>query len=300
MKKLHVVCAGTSEGSVNHGCETAPEVLLESGLRDALVGDDWALKISEVSAVGEDKNYEELGLRNATTLLPWLQELYRQLAGNTSYDEKTLVLGGDHSIGAVSLLATKQRYPDAVCVYVDAHPDAHTLESSETRNIHGLPLRIAAGDTLTKLFSGPYYAPSEIFLVGIKDIDIEEAHWLAEQKITHASMDGILEQGIGTVMQQVATWAGDRPVHVSYDIDAIDAQFAPGTGIQNAGGLTYREAEYIARKLGSLNPVAVDMVEVNPTRDVEGKTVRLAQELTMKLLGGEWNSYQDYLRSDAL
>lgn len=272
---------------------------MESGLRDALVGDDWALKISEVSAVGEDKNYEELGLRNATTLLPWLQELYRQLAGNTSYDEKTLVLGGDHSIGAVSLLATKQRYPDAVCVYVDAHPDAHTLESSETRNIHGLPLRIAAGDTLTKLFPGPYYAPSEIFLVGIKDIDIEEAHWLAEQKIAHASMDGILEQGIGAVMQQVATWAGDRPVHVSYDIDAIDAQFAPGTGIQNAGGLTYREAEYIARKLGSLNPVAVDMVEVNPTRDVEGKTVRLAQELTMKLLGGEWNSYQDYLRSDA-
>lgn len=283
---------------MNHGCETAPEVLLELGLRDKFLQAGWDLKFSDVPAMPEDRNYEDLDLRNAATLLPWLQELYRQISDGTSYDEKTLVLGGDHSIGAVSLLATKQRYPDAVCVYVDAHPDAHTLESTQTRNIHGLPLRIAAGDTLAKFFPGPYYAPSEIFLVGIKDIDGAEADWLSEQKITHATMDTILEQGIGAVMQRVAAWAGDRPVHVSYDIDAIDAQFAPGTGIQNAGGLTYREAEYIARKLALLQPVAVDMVEVNPVRDVDGKTVRLAQELIIKLLGGEWSSYQDYLHAD--
>lgn len=298
MKKLHIVSAGTAEGSVNYGCETAPEVLLQSGLQERLLQDAWKLKLSSVTAVAEDNNYEDLGLRNATTLIPWLQELYRQLASNTSYDEKALVLGGDHSIGAVSLLATKQRYPDAICVYVDAHPDAHTLESSQTRNIHGLPLRIAAGQTLAKYFPGPYYAPSEIYLVGIKDIDTEEANWLADQNIRHATMDTILEQGIGEVMQQVREWIGDRPLHVSYDIDAIDATFAPGTGILNAGGLTYREAEYLARKLGALNPVAVDMVEVNPLRDEAGKTVRLAQELIVKLLGGEWNSYQDYLHSD--
>lgn len=298
MKKLHVVCAGTSEGSVNHGCETAPEVLLQSGLRDKLIQDGWSLKISDFSVAAKNTNYEDLGLRNATTLLPWLQDLYRQLIDNASYDEVVLVLGGDHSIGAASLLATKRCHPDAVCVYVDAHPDAHTLESSQTRNIHGLPLRIATGGTLSQLFSGPYYAPEEICLVGIKDIDAAEADWLMHHKITHATMDTILEQGIGTVMRQVSNWANGRPVHISYDIDAIDAIYAPGTGIQNAGGLTYREAEYIARKLGVLNLVAVDMVEVNPVRDVDGKTVRLAQELIVKLLGGEWNSYLDYLHSD--
>jgi arginase len=298
MKKLHIVSAGTSEGSVNHGCETAPEVLLQSGLHERLVQDAWKIKLSNIAAVAEDNNYDDLGLRNAASLIPWLQELYRQLVLNTSYDEKALVLGGDHSIGAVSLLATKQQYPDAVCVYVDAHPDAHSLESSQTRNIHGLPLRIAAGQTLAKYFPGPYYAPSEIYLVGIKDIDPAEARWLEEQKISHATMDTILEQGIGTVMHRVSEWVGDRPLHVSYDIDAIDAAFAPGTGILNAGGLNYREAEYLARKLGTLNPVAVDMVEVNPLRDEAGKTVRLAQELIVKLLGGEWNSYQDYLHSE--
>lgn len=299
MKKLHVVCAGTSEGSVNHGCETAPEVILQSGLQAMLVQAGWNLKISQMMGVGEDANYEDLGLRNATSLIPWLQELYRQLSANTSYDEHALVLGGDHSIGAVSLLATKQRYPDAVCVYIDAHPDAHTLESSETRNIHGLPLRIAAGQTLTKLFPGPYYSASEIYLVGIKDIDPAEEDWLVDQKIAHRTMDNIVEQGIGAVMRDVLHWAGARPVHVSYDIDAIDAFYAPGTGIQNMGGLTYREAEYVARKLSTLNPVTVDMVEVNPLRDEDGRTVHLAQELIMKLLGREWSAYHEYLHSDA-
>lgn len=297
MKKLHLVCAGTSDGSVNFGCETAPRALLDFGLADKLHGVGWSTRISEVVAVASNDNYADLGLRNAKDLIPWLHELYRQLVA-TSYDETALVLGGDHSIAAVSLLATKQRHRDAVCVYVDAHPDAHTLESSQTRNFHGLPLRVAAGQTLSKLFGGPYYDPSEVYLVGIKDIDPAEAVWLDEHGIAHATMDDIVEHGVGEVMGDVAAWAQGRPVHVSYDIDAIDAQYAPGTGIQNIGGLTYREATYIARRLASLHPVALDLVEVNPFKDEHGKTLRLAQELILTILGGRWDSYQEYLSSN--
>jgi arginase len=294
MNKLHLVCAGTSDGSVNFGCESAPRALLHAGLGDKLTGGGWDVRISEVSVVASNDNYADLGLRNAEELIPWLHELYRQLSG-TSYDEAALAIGGDHSIAAVSLLATKQRYKDAVCVYVDAHPDAHTLESSQTRNFHGLPLRVAAGQTLTSVFGGPYFDPAEIFLVGIKDVDSAEAAWLEDQNITRVTMDDIIERGIGEVMGDVIKWVRGRPVHISYDIDAVDAMYAPGTGIQNVGGLTYREATYIARQLGALCPVAVDLVEVNPLKDENGKTVRLAQELVLAMLGGRWDTYQEYL-----
>ena len=297
MKKLNIICAGTSEGSANYGCETAPEIILQSGLETMLNRADWELKVSHVPAVDEDGRYHDIPLHNATTLIPWLRELYRQIGATTSYDERVLVLGGDHSIGASSLLATKQRYPDAVCIYIDAHPDAHTTETTQTNNLHGLPLRIATGQTLTKEFVGPYYKPQEVFLVGIKDIDLAEAQWLKEHNIAHRTMDDNIEQGIGTIMREVIKWVGDRPVHISFDIDSIDAMFAPGTGIQNMGGFTYREAEYIARKLSTLEPVAIDMVEVNPLRDLDGKTVLLAQELSMKLLGEEWSAYHNYLHS---
>lgn len=299
MKKLHLVCAGTSKGSMNFGSEFAPRALLDIGLAQKLDDFGWNVRISEVLEVAKNDNYTDLGLRNAKELIPWLHELYRQLL-NTSYDENALVLGGDHSVAAVSLLATKQRYKDAVCIYIDAHPDAHTLESSQTQNFHGLPLRVAAGQTLSRLFSGPYFDTSEIYLVGIKDIDPAEAIWLEEHDIAHATMEDIIEQGIGEVMKHVLSWVRGRPVHVSYDIDAIDVLYAPATGIQNIGGLTYREATYIARQIAKLHPAVMDLVEVNPLKDEDGRTLRLAQELILTVLGGRWGDYQEYLSSNRL
>lgn len=292
---VHIISAGTALGSFNQGTEMAPEVILQTGLMDELQRLGWATRVSEVESKSTQyKGFFVGGLRNADTLLPWLKALYAQ-ARATGPDEIQLVLGGDHSIGAPSLLATKRHYPDAVCVYVDAHPDAHSVESTETGNIHGLPVRIAAGETLREHFAGPYFRADEICMVAIKDVDRAEWVWLREQGIRYFGMDAILEQGIGKVMREVAEWAQGRPVHVSYDIDAIDVQYAPGTGIQNFGGLTYREAEYIARKLGGLRPVGVDMVEVNPSRDQDGRTIELAIELIVKLLGEDWSHYRRYL-----
>lgn len=296
MKKLHLVTADTSLGSVNYGTELAPQAMLKAGLESLLAEAGYRVRVADPVGHLSVRGVPHAKLRNAELLLPWLKELQLRLMG-TDLDEVQLTLGGDHSVGAPSMLATKRRHENAVVVYVDAHPDAHTLETTQTGNIHGLPTRIAAGQTLEQVFSGPYYQTSEICMVGIKDIDEAEQAWLERHGVMYFHMDEVLEKGIGSVMNRVVAWVGDRPMHVSYDIDAIDAQFAPGTGILNHGGLSYREADYVARRLGALDPVSIDLVEVNPQRDIDGRTLELALELILKLLGARWSPYERYLHT---
>lgn len=296
MKKLHLVTADTSLGSVNYGTELAPQAMLKAGLESLLVEAGYRVRLADAVRHTRSSGTPHAKLRNAEHLLPWLKELQVRLM-STDPDEVQLTLGGDHSIGAPSMLATKRRHPEAVVVYVDAHPDAHALETTQTGNIHGLPIRIAAGQTLEQVFSGPYFQTSEICMVGIKDIDEAEQTWLDQHGVRYFHMDNVLEEGIGSVMNQVAEWVGTRPMHVSYDIDAIDVQFAPGTGIRNHGGLSYREADYVARRLGALKPVSIDLVEVNPQRDIGGRTLELAMELILKLLGARWSPYERYLHA---
>ncbi len=293
---LKLIQAGTSLGTLsNHGTELAPMAILNGGLTDALAGNKIDFEILEPIADHEPTHELKQNLYNLDALVEFNQALYHQLVSEVSPRGRAVVLGGDHSIGIGSLFASKALWPEACVVYIDAHPDCSSPADSLSGYIHGMPLSTAMGDALYGRFEHRKYAYEDVFIIGVKDIDEAEYRYLTRHKIRYITMDEITERGIAAVTGEVVDKIGHRPVHVSLDIDSIDGQFAPGTGIVNHGGLNYREISYLTRRLAGLQVRAIDLVEVNPSRDIDGKTVDLGVELIMSLLGGNWSSYDKYM-----
>ncbi|HEV2260962.1 MAG TPA: arginase [Candidatus Rubrimentiphilum sp.] len=192
-----------------------------------------------------------------------------------------IVLGGDHSIaiGTLDGLQRARGYP-AGLVWVDAHADINSPKSSHSGNVHGMPLWFA----LQRGFADP----ARTVQIGLRDLDVEEKENLRASGITTFTMSDVDRLGMTHVMEQAIgiAGAGNRELHVSFDLDAIDPREAPGTGTPVKGGLSYREAhlamEMLAesRRLGS-----IEMVEINPILDTRNQTAALAVGLIGSALG---------------
>jgi arginase len=215
-----------------------------------------------------------------------------------------LTLGGDHSIAigtiAGSAKATRERIGREIAViWVDAHADINTPETSDSGNIHGMPVAFVTG--LAKESREEYFgwikdahllSVKKLVYIGLRDVDAGEKRILRENGVKAFSMHDIDRHGIGRVMDMALAHIGaDTPIHLSFDVDALDPMWAPSTGTPVRGGLTLREGDYICEcvhETGSL--VAVDLVEVNPRladdKDVGAhETVRAGCSLVRCALG---------------
>lgn len=203
-----------------------------------------------------------------------------------------LVLGGDHSLAIGSVRGVGEFfYPKKIgLVWVDAHADLNTPETTETANVHGMPLSVLMGDGHPRLVADGKFNldPSNIALLGIRTLDPEEAKICLNCGIRYFTMREIDERGLAKIMREAIAVAtkGTEAVHVSFDLDAIDPTHAPGVSTPVMGGLTYREAHLALEMLYESDKVcSLDLVELNPRRDVANKTARLGVELVQSLLG---------------
>lgn len=207
-----------------------------------------------------------------------------------------LVLGGDHSIGAGSAAgvarAFRARGERIGCIWLDAHGDLNTPESTASGNVHGMPVAhlLGHGDpALVNLCGGgPALDPRHTVLVGIRDLDAPERRHAKAWGVTVFTMREIDERGLRAVMQDALTIAGTGTggVHLSCDLDWVDPADAPGVGTPVRGGATYREAHLameIIADSGKL--VSMDLVEVNPVLDDHNRTAELGVGLTASAFG---------------
>jgi arginase len=205
---------------------------------------------------------------------------------------RPLVLGGDHAIamGTLAGLAAAAGQPGGV-IWIDAHGDLNTPETSPSGNVHGMPLAAALGrssawfahDRLTL----PAIDPSRVALVGIRSLDPAERAFLREADIRVFTMSDIDRIGIEHAMREALDRvAGPGFVHVSLDLDSLDPEVAPGVGTPVRGGLSYREA-HLALELVAESGLAgsLEVVEVNPILDRENATAELAVELAASAFG---------------
>lgn len=190
----------------------------------------------------------------------------------------TLTLGGDHSIaiGTISgtAKATRERLGREIAViWVDAHADINTPESSDSGNIHGMPVAFLTGlakgdsdDTFGWVKEEHQLNIKKLVYIGLRDVDVGEKKILREHGVKAFSMFDVDRYGIGRVMEMALAHIGaDTPIHLSFDIDALDPTWAPSTGTPVRGGLTLREGDYICECIHQTgNLIAVDLVEVNP------------------------------------
>jgi arginase len=207
-----------------------------------------------------------------------------------------VVLGGDHSVamGTIAGLSRhfRARGEKLGLIWFDAHADANTAETSPSGNIHGMPFAVALGYGDSRLVSlagpAPMVEASRAALVGIRDVDPAERETVKGSGVGAFTMRDIDERGMRSVMEEAIKRAttGTAGVHVSFDLDGIDPDFAPGVGTPSPGGLSYREAHLAMEMLADTGKVlSAELVEVNPILDQRNGTATLAVELLCSLLG---------------
>jgi arginase len=209
-----------------------------------------------------------------------------------------LLLGGDHSIGIGSLAGVLRNRPDTGILWIDAHADINIPEISESGNMHGMPVGLlmeGVAPDFSKLpgfewlIDGPRLKPDQIVYVALRDVDSKERDIIRKLGITCFTMHDIDHYGIGQVMdmalEHLLKEDPNRPLHMSYDIDAVDPVLAPATGTTVRGGLTFREAHFVAEAVAmSGNLASADIVELNPTLS-DGQGAKETVDLGLQIVG---------------
>jgi arginase len=224
-------------------------------------------------------------------------ELLGERVGQALADGKMpLVLGGDHSIAVGSMAGISRFFRESGrkigLLWIDAHADMNTPQSSPSGNVHGMPLACCAGvgpDELTGMFGfSPKAVPANIALVGIRDVDRLEAETVRSTGVRAFTMREIDERGMRTVIDEAISIVtqGTAGFHLSLDMDFVDPQYAPGVGTPVRGGATYREAHLAMEVIcDSARMVSMEVVEVNPVIDEVNRTADLAVELILSAMG---------------
>ncbi|KAM0699964.1 hypothetical protein Q7P36_000175 [Cladosporium allicinum] len=303
---LGIVAVGFSGGQCKSGVDAAPMALIESGLADQLRDD------LEYNIHFDDKvhSYDELmpssdpphrNMLKPRAVSAVTEALSKQVYDHAKEGRFVLTLGGDHSIAIGTISGTAKAIRERLgremaVIWVDAHADINTPETSDSGNIHGMPVAFLTGLASDKpdapfgwLKDEHRVSVKKLVYIGLRDVDRGEKKILRENGIKAFSMHDIDRHGIGKVMDMALGWIGsDTPIHLSFDIDALDPRFAPSTGTAVRGGLTLREGDFIAEcvhETGSL--VALDLVEVNPSLEEAGaaETVRSGVSIVRCALG---------------
>lgn len=220
------------------------------------------------------------------------EELATTVSTALENDYFPLILGGDHSIALGSISGVASVHKDIGVIWIDAHGDFNTEETTPTGNIHGMILAALAGEGDQRLTHvkgwGPKINSQTLVIVGARDIDEGEKALLRANNVHVFTMSEIDYRGISDVMKEALSVAGqyNNGVHLSLDMDSLDPRYAPGVGTPVPGGLTYREAHLAMEMVADANRlVSMDVVEVNPILDRENATASLAVELVLSALG---------------
>ncbi|WP_034345541.1 arginase [Deinococcus misasensis] len=200
-----------------------------------------------------------------------------------------ICMGGDHSVsmGTVAGCARGER---TGLIWVDAHTDFNTPETSPTGNIHGMPVAHLCGIGHEKLLSiaGEWnIRPEDIVMIGIRSVDTEERRLIKEHGVKVYTMRDVDEKGISRIASETLQKLGHlKRIHVSFDADGLDPTLAPGVGTPVEGGLTYREAHLLMELFADSGKItSMDIVEVNPILDDKNRTAQVMVEMAGSLLG---------------
>ena len=242
----------------------------------------------------ETKTAKHTSLLYAEEIIKVCETLARKVEKVVAAGDFPLVMGGDHIIamGTVGGVARGNSGGRTGVIWVDAHADFNTTDTSPTGNIHGMPLASICGlgdGRLTNIGEvNPKVRPENVVIVGLRDVDPEEAQLLKKAGVTTFTMREIDERGMRRVMEDALDIAcsGVSHLHVSFDADSLDPDEAPGVGTPVPGGLTYREA-HLAMEMFAEIPhfKSLEIVELNPLMDTGNVTGELMVGLACSALG---------------
>ncbi|HJS59536.1 MAG TPA: arginase [Vicinamibacteria bacterium] len=246
--------------------------------------------------IQETRNPGDPRLKYLKEIKETCEALRETVKGVLDAGRMPVVLGGDHSVAMGTLAGLSRHHRDRKqkigLVWFDAHADCNTAETSPSGNIHGMPLAVALGLGAPELVGlggdGPMVDGARAAAVGLRDVDQAERANVRAAGLGAFTMRDIDERGMRTVMEEAIKRAstGTAGIHVSFDLDAMDPDYAPGVGTPCPGGLSFREAHLAMEMLADTGKViSAELVEANPILDHRNGTAKLGVELLCSLLG---------------
>ncbi len=298
MKPVHIIGVPLDLGAGRRGVDMGPSALRIAGLGEQLaaLGRTVVDKGNLPSPIPETKRPADKRKKYIRDIAKVCTKLYDLSLKSLDAGALPLVLGGDHSLAAGSVAASAawlQRTASRPLglIWVDAHGDMNTPETTTSGNVHGMPLAALLGNEpgeLASIGAWPSVLATHTVLLGIRNLDEREKEQIRASGVHVFTMKDIDRDGIAVVAERAIALAsnGTGGLHVSFDMDVCDPAIAPGVGTPVKGGLDYREAHMVMEIVAdSRQLIALDMVEVNPPLDVRNTTAEFATELALSALG---------------
>ncbi len=299
MKTVHVIGVPLDLGAGRRGVDMGPSAFRIAGVADKLTA--LGVRVTDkgdiATPIAERRPPRDPRKKYIQDIARVCQKLFQTSFASLSENALPLVVGGDHSLGAGSVAATsawaRATHDKPIgLLWVDAHGDMNTPETSPSGNVHGMPLAALLGGEPAELahFAGEGIAidPAHTVLVGVRNLDEREKEAVRKSGVHVFTMKDIDRQGVASIAEQAVGIAGNGTagIHVSFDMDVCDPSIAPGVGTPVRGGFDYREAHMLMELVADSGLLrALDIVEINPTLDLRNATAQLGVELVQSALG---------------
>lgn len=293
MRNIRIFGVPMDLGQRRRGVDMGPSALRYAGLEEALresghtVHDSGNLPVP----LPEHAPPEDSQARHLHSIANVCRDVYTKALDTLEHHETAIFLGGDHSISIGTVSAMKIHGEDIGVIWVDAHGDFNTPDTTPSGNVHGMALAALLGRGPSELTDigrpGAKLKPSEVVLLGVRDLDAGEKVALRESGILVITMRDIDEMGMAAAAHQALEKLGHlSKLHISLDMDSLDPDEAPGVGTPVPGGLTYREGHLLMEIFSDSGKVSsLDIVEVNTILDNRNRTAKLGVELAASLFG---------------
>jgi len=281
-------------GADRRGVDMGPSAIRYAGLHERLKKLGWNVEdTGNIDVpIAETREIQDKRLKYLPEIVEVNQKLYQAVAQAIKEGVIPLVIGGDHSLGIGSLAGCAASGKQFGVIWFDTHGDYNSLDTTQSGNIHGMPLAVANGigaEELTGVGGAQQKIKEEnTVIIGARDFDDEEREMIRKSKITVFTMSDIDRLGMENVVRRGIEIAnqGTEGVHISFDLDVIDPTEAPGVGTPVQGGMTYREAHLAMEMVAECTCLlSMDVVEVNPILDMHNKTAKLAVGLIGSAFG---------------
>lgn len=273
MNKLNLYQLAHNLGQKKPGVSKGPQAILNH------VSKEFKQRISRQFILHEPKNFN--AMYN-------ILKHERKTDNKNGVANKTIILGGDHSISIATIPTSVQQFPGTKIVWIDTHADFNTPSISPSGNLHGMPLALACDlfpeDHVLAPMGGSI-KPSDLFFIGLRDVDPLEQELLDKHNIIQYTSNDVIHKKEDVLKHLDEFTKNDVPLHISMDIDVYDKSLVPGTGTPVEHGIEFKDAKKILDVLKQKNWRNFELVEVNPELDIENKTAKLAAKTLEYFLG---------------
>jgi len=279
---INLICACTDLGLHIDGTDKGP-IAISHFINSDKINDK--IVVSKKNVIKE-KNINN-NQKNIKDIREFLERLQIEVDNSIKNNIFPIVIGGDHTVAISSAFASLKHNNNLGIIWIDAHSDFNTFETTETGNIHGLPLASICGlcQDLTDELTNKYIDPKKCVVVGARSIDKKEYANLEKAGITVFTTDDLNNYGINTILETAFQIAGQK-VHVSFDLDVIDPKIAPGVSVPELNGINKSQTMEIINYLNNKkeNITSFDLVEYNPSLDQNEITLKIIIDILSKFV----------------